>query len=68
MTDKAIARANDERAKGMDVGADLLRPFQRARRARKLDVDVDEIIEPVAELHSLVGLGCPCRAGIAEKI
>ena len=27
--------------------------------------DVDEIIEPVAELHSLVGLGRPGRAGIA---
>ncbi len=30
-------------------------------------LDVDEIIEPVAELYSPVGLGCPCRAGIAGR-
>ncbi len=29
--------------------------------------DVDEIIEPVAELHPLVGLGRPGRAGIARR-
>src|ERR1022692_3024421 len=29
--------------------------------------DVDEIIEPVTELHPLVGLGGPGRAGIARR-
>ena len=45
----------------------------RAACRRGLDVDndrvrdVDEIIEPVTELHPLVGLGRPGRAGIAGR-
>lgn len=42
-------------------------------RRRRLNIDndrvrdVDEIVEPVAELHSLVGFGRPGRAGIDRR-
>src|SRR5271169_1827364 len=49
------------------------RNFVRATCRCGLDIDndrvrdVDEIIEPVTELHPLVGLGRPGRAGIARR-
>ena len=41
---------------------------------RRLDIDdhgilnVDEVVQPIAELHPLVGLGCPCRLGSDGEI
>src|SRR5215469_3933032 len=40
---------------------------------RRLDIDdhgvldVDQIVQPVAELYALVGLGRPCRTGIGRR-
>src|SRR6201984_2995848 len=30
-------------------------------------LDIDEVVQPVPELHALVGLGCPCRLGIRRR-
>src|SRR5262245_44525720 len=60
---KATLGASEHRLCGLDLVV--------GTRRRRLDInndrilDVDEIIEPVAELHSLIGLGRPCRARIA---
>jgi hypothetical protein len=40
---------------------------------RRLDIDdhgvldVDDVVQPIAELHPLVGVGCPCRLRVATK-
>jgi hypothetical protein len=40
---------------------------------RRLDIhdhgilDIDEVVQPISELHALVGLGCPCRLGIRRR-
>ena len=57
--------ALDHRPSGLDL-------VVRARRCR-LDVDdhrvldVDQVIEPVAELHALVGLRCPGRTRVGRR-
>src|ERR1700730_13874912 len=40
---------------------------------RRLDIDdhgildVDEVVQPISELHALVGLGCPCRLWVRRR-
>src|SRR4030088_1234291 len=42
-------------------------------RRRCLDIydycilDVDEVVQPISELHALVGLGCPCRLRVRRR-
>src|ERR1700720_3569702 len=30
-------------------------------------LDVDEVVQPISELHALVGLGCPCRLRVRRR-
>src|ERR1700737_3647707 len=30
-------------------------------------LDVDEVVQPISELHALVGLGCPCRLRVRRQ-